>query len=363
LLLGLAAIFFIPETSDAQIFFRRRRNNYSYNYNSGGNTPVANTLANLARPLVGIVRKRSNRNRSEYDYNWAARRDWHNGEAEAMLFADRVRIKMLLKNETAKVFEDLRVHVSWAYLHKSKTWHTQWVDLIRDGDDVYFDVTGIEEGRVVKIVTDMYLRIDPQPAQPTMRTASFAPGEAGQPKPRFKYLGRMHTPYYGVTTSESNEELKRRARIVSFGLSQWYADEAYGGRYCNYDCYSFFQTSARGELNGFQLVSISRDSVAKLSKQGKRIHGDYLIKPGHFGMALCYDEDTGNLCTLEGNYALSGPYRINIDPRLHGLHTWSSIMTITPAKHTTAKQPAAEKPAGQPAAEKSQMMMASEAKS
>jgi hypothetical protein len=326
LLLAVAASFFIPDTSEAQWFRRRRGGNYNYNYSGGvvSNTP----LANLARPLAGILRKRSSRNRSEYDYNWAARRDWHNDMGEQVLFADKVRVNVLLKNETAKALSDLRVHVSWVYLHKSKTWHTQWVDLVQDGDGVYFDVTGLEEGRVVKIVTDLYQRID---EQPMMRTASFAADEDAK-KAKFKYLGRMHVPYYGVTSSDTNEELKRRARVVSFGLSQWYADEAYGGRYCNYDCHSFFKTSTSGELDGFKLVSVSRDEIATLSKQGKRFHGDYLIKPGHYGMALCYDEDTGNFCTLEGNYALNGPYRINIDPYRHGIYTWSSIMTIAEVK-------------------------------
>lgn len=330
-LVGLVALLFIPEASQAQIFRRWRGNyNYNYNYNGGGNFFSA-PLATVAKPFVGMIRRRSNRNRSEYDYNWAARRVWHNDDAGPMLFADKVRVKVLLKDETAKAHEDLRIHVSYVYLHKSKTWHKQWVDLVRDGDEVYFDVTGLEEGRVVKIVPDLYRKTAKD--EPEVKTASFVQGK----EDKLKYLGRMHAPYYGVTSSEDNEELQRRAQIVSFGLSQWYADEAYGGRYCNYDCHSFFTSSTSGELKGFKLQPVSRANVPKLAKQGKRFHGDYLIMPGHYGMALCYDEDTGNFCTLEGNYALNGPYRINIDPYRHGLNTWSSIMTISQVKEAPAK--------------------------
>jgi hypothetical protein len=325
---GLSSLMLEPQSSDAGIFRRR---------GGGGQSTglIAATVGAVTKPVVGFIRDRGGIQRDEYDYNWAARRNWHQESAPPMLFADKVRVKLLLTDQQAKVRPDLRVRASWVYLHKSKTLHTAWVELQQDGSDVYYDLPGLEEGRVVKVVSDFYLKTDQQPPnENAVKNASFVVNGEGT----FKYVGRMHVPYYGVTSSNSNEELKRRAWVVSFGLSQWYVDEAYGGRRCSYDCYSFYRTSTSGELEGFALRPIPQSSIPELARKGKRFHGDFLIKPGHYGMALCYDEDTGNFCTLEGNYALNGPYRINIDPYRHGLNTWSSIMTISPEEKA---QPAA----------------------
>ena len=229
--------------------------------------------------LSALIRRRSKANRSEYDYNWAARRDWYNDDAPQMLFADKVRIKVLMKDQYLPFKDDLRIRASWVYLHKSKTWHSDWVDIVHDGSNVYYDLPNLEEGRVIKVISDLYVKTDEQPpSEKSVKRASFVKNEEGT----FKYIGRIHVPYYGATTSETDEELKRRAQIVSFGFSQWYADEAYGGRRCSYDCYSFFKSCTSGELSGFQLKSLSRSHVPTLAKRGKRLHGDYLIKPGHF---------------------------------------------------------------------------------
>ncbi|MEQ8787422.1 MAG: hypothetical protein RIC55_14050 [Pirellulaceae bacterium] len=334
MLVALAAVFLLAETSEAQLFRRGRRYN-NYNYSGGGNMVSSTPLANLAKPLMGFLHNRTRRNRSEYDYNWAARRDWHRDQAEPVLFADKVRVNVMLKPTTASSQEKLLVRASWVYLHKSRTWHTDWMPVERVGDKAYYDLAGLEEGRVVKIISDIYIATDKEPSESALKNASYVKTETGN----YKYVGRMHVPYYGVTSSENNEELKRRAQIVSFGFSQWYADEAYGGRRCSYDCYSFFRSCTSGELSGFELKPVSRQHIPTLSKRGKRIHGDFLTKPGHYGMALCYDEDTKNLITLEGNYALNGPYRINIDPYRHGLNTWSSIQTISAKKPKPAPQP------------------------
>jgi hypothetical protein len=338
-LVGLIALLFLADVGHAQLFRWRR--------GGGGYTTNTNVVAAVPRaiargPFIGFLRKRSTRNRTEYDYNWAARRDWYQADAPQMLFADKVRVKVLLKDAYAQTPDSLRVRVHWVYLHKSKTWHTDWVDLQQDGRNVYYELPGLEEGRLVKVISDFYLKTDVQPSEAAIKSASYVKTDEGT----FKYVGRMHVPYYGVTSSEDNEELKRRAQIVSFSFSQWYADESYGGRRCNYDCYSFFQSSTSGELSGFKLQPVSHAKIPTLAKQGKRFHGDYLIKPGHYGMALCYDEDTGNLCTIEGNYALNGPYRINIDPYRHGIYTWSSIMTISQEKKPV---PAKAKPKEAPA--------------
>jgi len=323
-LVSLAAIFLYPDTSDARPF--RRRGNQR-----GGGGFVATALSTVTRPVIGIIRKRSQLDRSEYDYDWAARRDWHKEGAKKRLFANKVRVKLLLKKDLASAPDHIRVRVTWWYLHRSKTQHTAWASVRQDGSDVFYDVDGLEEGRLVKVVSDIYRKTDEQPAsEKLIKNGTFVKNSEGT----FKYVGRLHVPYYGVTTSENIEGLKRRARIISFSFSQWYVDEAYGGRYCNYDCYSFYQTSTSGELNGFNLQAVSHSDVPQLSKNGKRFHGDYLIMSGHYGMALCYDEDTGNFCTIEGNYALNGPYRINIDPSNHGLYTWSSIMSISAEKNT-----------------------------
>jgi hypothetical protein len=336
-LIGLTSLLLLPETSQAQLFRRRFRSYNNYNY-SGGGMISSSPLAKLARPLVGFLHKRTRRNRSEYDYNWAARRDWYRQDAEPVLFADKVRVKVMLKPAVAKSDQDLLVRASWVYLHKSRTWHTDWMPVDRQGDDAYYDLTGLEEGRLVKIVSDVYAATEHEPSEAELKKASYVKTATGN----YQYIGRMHVPYYGVTSSQDNEEWKRRAQIVSFGFSQWYADEAYGGRRCSYDCYSFFRRCTSGELNGFELKPVSRQSIPRLTKQGKRIHGDFLTKPGHYGMALCYDQDTNNLITLEGNYALNGPYRINIDPYRHGLHTWSSIQTISARKKVQKKEPAEE---------------------
>ncbi len=318
LLVGLIAVFLAPEVCDAQRRRRRRRNNYY----SGGF--LSSPLASVAKPFIGLIRERSGVNRNEYNYNWAARRNWHEEETTPMLFADRVRVRVMLKDEHQEIRDELKVRATWVYLHKTKTEHTAWVDLKQDGDEAYFEVPELEEGRVVKVISDFYISTDETPAKERLDNGEFVKRDTGT----FKHVDEMHVPYYGVTTSETNEELQRRAQIVSFAFSQWYVDEAYGGRYCHYDCYSFYQSCASGELEGFQFEAVAHANVPQLAKEGKRFHGDYLIMPGHYGMALCYDEDTGNFITIEGNYALNGPYRINIDPYYHGLYTWSSIMTI-----------------------------------
>jgi hypothetical protein len=146
-------------------------------------------------------------------------------------------------------------------------------------------------------------------------------------------------PYHGATGSDSNEEWERRARIISFAFSQWYVDHANGRRVCSYNCRSFYQTCVSSEMKGFQLRSIGRTTFRDRSKEGMRSHGDFLIKSGHCGMAVCYDEDTGRLCTIEGNYGMNGPHRINIAPR-RSTGSWYAI------RHLEAKpQPAEVEPA------------------
>ena len=346
LLIGLVLSFAVVDLCEALPRHRRarRRGNDNYNHSYAADTGPS---AVEQGPVVGVIREHTGINRSEYDYNWAARRNWHKQDGKKWLFADKVRAKLWLRKDLAKAPEELRVKIHWQYMHRTGTMYQAWAGIHRDGDDFYYELPGLEEGRLVKLTTDVYLKTaDEPPSEEAIKNASFIKNNEGT----FKYVGRLHLPYYGVTSSDSNEELKRRARIVSFAFSQWYVDECYGGRYCSYDCVSFYSTSTAGELDGFTFRYVPHDNVAELAKKGQRFHGDYLTMPGHVGMALCYDQDTGNFCTIEGNYALAGPYRINIDPHFHGLYTWSSISTIVAEQPPAAPEPASpEMAAGAPA--------------
>ncbi len=344
--LALGLLILVPDEADARRRRSRKNNNYySSNYvRPTSTTTVANNTPEKAekkapRWTVGKLWKHTRGDRTEYDYNWAARRDWKKPEAKPWLFADRVRIKLDLRDDLRPLADQLKVKLTWNYMHRSKTLHTTWAEIQQDGEDRYLDLTGLDEGRLVKARLEIFRPQATEATAAQITPATFAASKQGDDTPAgYERVGAVHAPYYGVTGSEANEEWQRRAQIVSFSFSQWYHDEAYGGRYCNYDCYSFYQKSANSELAGFTKKSVANSDVPKLSKAGRRFHGDYLIMSGHYGMGLCYDEDTDRFCSIEGNYALSGPYRINIDQNYHGLYTWHTIMNIVPrAKSAPAK--------------------------
>jgi len=274
-----------PADADAA---RRRRSSGNY-YSSGSSNSTTSSVTPVSKStepqkptyVLGKQWTKKRTDRTEYDYNWAARRDWYNSEAKQWLFSDRVRIKLRLREDLAKIEDQLKIK-----MRKTAT--------AADGD--------------AKVTTVAATPFDDS----------------------YERVGAIHAPYYGVTGSETNDEWQTRAQIISFSFSQWYHDEAYGGRYSNYDCWSFYRKSADSELAGYTKKSVSNSDVPRLSKEGKRFHGDYLIMSGHYGMALCYDEDRDHFCSIEGNYALSGPHRIQIDKRYHNLYTWHTIMSITP---------------------------------
>lgn len=342
-LLAVGLLMLIPDGADAA---RRRRssgNYYSNNVTTTSTvTPVSATpTAPTRQPLVlGKLWSHSRTDRSEYDYNWAAKRSWHNKETKQWLYSDRIRIKLNLRDDLAKIDEQLKFKLTWNYMHRSKHITETWATIQRDGEDRFIDLAGLDEGRLIEARVEIYRptgEVAPQRqviiAPVSMSSdSSDAAQDAGTPA-GYELVGAIHAPYYGATSSITNEEWKRRARIISFSFSQWYHDEAYGGRYCSYDCWSFYRKSADSELAGFAKKSISNSDVPRLSKEGKRFHGDFLTMSGHYGMALCYDEDRDHFCSIEGNYALSGPHRIQIDKHYHGLYTWYSIMGLveTPA--------------------------------
>ncbi|MCH8839982.1 MAG: hypothetical protein IH831_04770 [Planctomycetes bacterium] len=302
----IVAVFLLPDVANA----RRRRSTSS---------GMAGSTFSDTGPVTGVIRKRSSVNRTEYDYNWAARRDWFKDEAKQWIFPDKVRVKLLLKDDLVEMSDQLVAKIDWIYRHHSKTPYESVARLQQDGEDVFFDLEGLEEGRVVSLWVHLYR---PKTEEDSEKTAvEELDGET------LVRLGKIHLPYHGATGSDSNEEWETRARIISFAFSQWYVDHAYGGRYCNYDCYSFYKTSVSSEMKGFQLRSIGRSTFRERSQEGMRTHGDFLIKSGHYGMAVCYDEDTGRLCTIEGNYGMNGPHRINLAPH-RSTGSWHTIRHI-----------------------------------
>jgi len=331
-LAALGVLILLPDSGEAG---RRRRSSGNY-YSTGSSystvTPVSSPTASneiKKQPIVvGKLWSHSRTNRTEYDYNWAARREWHNEEAKPWLFSDRLRIKLNLREDLAEISDQLQVKLTWNYMHRSQHVNEAWAAIQHDGDDRYVDLSGLDEGRLIKARLEIYRPAAENTAESDSE-ATMTPVSLAHAGGDYQRVGEVHAPYYGVTSSEENEEWRRRARIISFSFSQWYHDEAYGGRYCSYDCWSFYRKSADSELSGFTKRSISNSDVPRLSKEGQRFHGDYLIMSGHYGMALCYDEDRDHFCSIEGNYALSGPHRIQIDTHYHGLYTWHTIMSIT----------------------------------
>jgi len=320
-----------PADADAA---RRRRSSGNY-YSSGSSNSTTSSVTPVSKStepqkptyVLGKQWTKKRTDRTEYDYNWAARRDWYNSEAKQWLFSDRVRIKLRLREDLAKIEDQLKIKMSWAYMHRSKHISEVWAEVQRDGEDRYLELTGLEEGRLVQVGIEIFR---PKTATAADGDAKVTTVAATPFDDSYERVGAIHAPYYGVTGSETNDEWQTRAQIISFSFSQWYHDEAYGGRYSNYDCWSFYRKSADSELAGYTKKSVSNSDVPRLSKEGKRFHGDYLIMSGHYGMALCYDEDRDHFCSIEGNYALSGPHRIQIDKRYHNLYTWHTIMSITP---------------------------------
>ncbi len=309
LIFSMIAVFFLPDMADA------RRRSRGRSYSSGTARPTFSDKG----PVTGVIRKRRSVNRTEYDYNWAARRDWYQDEAKQWIFPDKVRVKLLLKDDLVEISDQLVAKIEWIYRHHSKTPYESVARLQQDGEDVFFDLEGLEEGRVVSLTTYLY-------RSKTEEDSEEANVEQLDGKTLVR-IGKIHLPYHGATGSDSNEEWETRARIVSFAFSQWYVDHAYGGRYCNYNCYSFYKTSVSSEMKGFQLQRIGRSTFRERSEEGMRSHGDFLITSGHYGMAVCYDEDTGRLCTIEGNYAMNGPHRINLAPH-RSTGSWHTIRHI-----------------------------------
>ena len=299
----IIAVFLLPDVANA----RRRRST-----SSGMARPTFSDTG----PVTGVIRKRSSVNRTEYDYNWAARRDWFKDEAKQWIFPDKVRVKLLLREDFVEISDQLVAKIEWIYRHHSKTFYESVARLQQDGDDVFFDLEGLEEGRVVSLWVHLYRPKTEENSEKTV--IEELDGET------LVRLGKIHLPYHGATGSDSNEEWETRARIISFAFSQWYVDHAYGGRYCNYNCYSFYKASASSEMEGFQLRNIGRSTLKERSQEGMRSHGDFLIKSGHYGMAVCYDQDTGRLCTIEGNYGMNGPRRINLAPN-RSMGNWHTI--------------------------------------
>lgn len=333
-LVALGLLILVPGSAEAG---RRKRSSGNYNNNSYSTPTVApvstspSASARATQPIVaGKLWQHTRTDRTEYDYNWAAQRNWHYKDTKQWLYSDRVRIKLNLRSDLAKISEQLKVKMTWNYMHRSKHITETWATIQHEGDDRFVDLPGLDEGRLIQAKLEIYRPTESSTMDGGMTIAPVSvTSEAGTDAPEgYELLGAIHAPYYGATSSITNEEWKRRARIISFSFSQWYHDEAYGGRYCSYDCWSFYRKSADSELAGFTKQSISRSDVPRLAKEGKRFHGDYLIMSGHYGMALCYDEDRDHFCSIEGNYALSGPHRIQIDKHYHGLYTWHTIMGL-----------------------------------
>ena len=349
-IVALGLLILTPGAADAG---RRNRSN-SYGYSSSYSTPTvtqASSSPTAPAIFVGKLWKQTRTDRTEYDYNWAARRSWHNKTSKQWLFSDRLQIKLNLRDDLAKIEDSLKVKMTWNYMHRSKHITETWATIQQDGDDRFIELTGLDEGRLIHAKLEIFRPTNPAAAEANPAAAEANPAAAegqvtiapvsmnteSEAPAGYERVGAIHAPYFGVTSSVTNEEWKRRARIISFGFSQWYHDEAYGGRYCNYDCWSFIKKSADSELAGFTKKSVSNSDVPRLSKEGKRFHGDFLTMSGHYGMALCYDEDRDHFCSIEGNYALSGPHRIQIDQHYHGLYTWHTIMSLTETPQAKAK--------------------------
>ena len=106
----IVAVFLLPDVADA----RRRRST-----SSGMARPTFSDTG----PVTGVIRKRSSVNRTEYDYNWAARRDWFKDEAKQWIFPDKVRIKLLLREDLVEISDQLVAKIEWIYRHHSKTFY------------------------------------------------------------------------------------------------------------------------------------------------------------------------------------------------------------------------------------------------
>lgn len=124
--------------------------------------------------------------------------------------------------------------------------------------------------------------------------------------------GQLPGPYYVATSGESVIE-RARHKIVMRTFREWYYTERGWNRNAEYpmDCHAYYLWATGactvGSSNGWTNLGAvfgtyhSGGHIPELM-EADGIHGDYVRIPGHTFMLLAYDEEAGQVWTMEANF-------------------------------------------------------------
>ncbi len=131
-------------------------------------------------------------------------------------------------------------------------------------------------------------------------------------------LGRIHAPYYVATSGKTRLQRARRKVVMRTFKELYYAKQGWnsGGDYVM-DCYAYYMWATGpvtvgaqnnrtilGRLFGGRTPFRSGGDIEEIAKEDA-IHADYVRIPGHSFMLLAYDEENGQVWTMEGNFGRS----------------------------------------------------------
>jgi hypothetical protein len=243
-----------------------------------------------------------------YSYDLARRDDY--------AFPDRIRVFLLVRDpEVLQCAGGLVAEVQVTDLSNSRRSRLEYVDVTLKETTAgefrlaTFEVTNtaiapdlIQPAHVYRLFVNLH-RAAPHIGSPARH---YGPDSA---------LGKVPFPYYVATGGDSRLDRARRHiamrtfREFYYAQQGWPTDENYP-----MDCYAYYTWAVGsctvGSQNGRAMLErlfgtlfpfTTGRELKRFALQGP-IHGDYVRKPGHSFMLLAYDQSTGFVWTMEGNF-------------------------------------------------------------